>query len=177
MPALVREATDADVAAITAIYGEEVANGTATFEMVPPDAAEMGRRLGALRDGGYPYFVAVERGGTGVLGFAYAGPYRDRPAYRNTVEDSIYLAGRARGRGIGGLLLARLIEEANAGQFRQMVAVIGGSDNVASIRLHKAAGFDHVGTLKDVGFKHGRWLDTVIMQRQLGAGSGEPPTR
>ena len=170
-----RAAVAADVPAITEIYAEQVINGTATFEVVPPDAAEMARRLTALVEAGYPYFVA-EQGGE-IIGYSHAGPYRPRPAYRNTVEDSVYLAQSARAQGIGGLLLRLLIEECTARGFRQMIAVIGDSQNVASIRLHKAAGFALAGTLKDVGYKHGRWLDSVLMQLTLGAGNGRPPDR
>ena len=172
---VIRPATAADLPFITEIYAEAVAVGTATFEVVPPDEAEMRARFTRLTAGGFPY-VAAERAGT-VLGFGYAGLYRERPAYRHTVEDSIYLAVDARGQGIGGALLRRLIDDAAALGFRQMVAVIGDSANSASIRLHKAAGFELTGTLKDVGFKHGRWLDTVIMQRALGPGATMLPTR
>jgi L-amino acid N-acyltransferase YncA len=174
-PVVIRQATPADLAAITAIYAEAVRVGTASFETVPPDEAEMGRRLRHLIDGGHPYLVAEHDGK--VVGFAYAGPYRARAAYHSTVEDAVYLADGARGQGVGGALLGRLIEEAEARGFRQMIAVIGDSDNVASIRLHKAAGFETSGTLKDVGYKHERWLDTVIMQRALGAGSRTAPSR
>jgi phosphinothricin acetyltransferase len=170
-----RAATFDDIPVITEIYADAVATGSASFEIVPPDASEMAARMRALLDGGYPYFVS-ELAGT-VLGYGYAGPYRSRPAYRHTVEDSIYLAASARGQGVGGALLRRLIEESTARDFRQMVAVIGDSDNQASIRLHKAAGFAMVGTLKDVGYKHGRWLDSVFMQLTLGQGATEPPTR
>lgn len=170
-----RAAVAADVPAITEIYAEQVINGTATFEVVPPDAAEMARRLTALVEAGYPYFVA-EQGGE-IIGYSHAGPYRPRPAYRNTVEDSVYLAQSARAQGIGGRLLRLLIDECTARGFRQMIAVIGDSQNVASIRLHKAAGFALAGTLKDVGYKHGRWLDSVLMQLTLGAGNGRPPDR
>lgn len=170
-----RAAVAADVPAITEIYAEQVINDTATFEVVPPDAAEMARRLTALVEAGYPYFVA-EQGGE-IIGYSHAGPYRPRPAYRNTVEDSVYLAQSARAQGIGGRLLRLLIDECTARGFRQMIAVIGDSQNVASIRLHKAAGFALAGTLKDVGYKHGRWLDSVLMQLTLGAGNGRPPDR
>ena len=155
---VIRPATPADIPAITEIYAEAVAKGSATFEVVPPDAAEMSERFGRLRDGGFPYMVAEEGGR--ILGYGYAGPYRDRPAYRHTVEDSIYLDESARGQGIGGALLRRLIDDSTVRGFRQMVAVIGDSDNEASVRLHKAAGFALTGTLKNVGYKHGRWLDT-----------------
>lgn len=171
----IRPAAPADIPAITEIYADAVATGTASFEVVPPDVAEMTRRFEHRAADGFPTIVA-ERAGT-VLGYGYVGSYRDRPAYRHTVEDSIYLAADARGQGIGGALLRRLIDEATALGFRQMVAVIGDSTNAASVRLHKAAGFDLTGTLRDVGFKHGRWLDTVIMQRPLGPGATSAPTR
>ena len=172
---VIRPATEADLPAITEIYAEAVAVGTASFEVVPPDEAVMAARFTRLTAEGFPYVVAEL--GKKVLGYGYTGPYRDRPAYRHTVEDSIYLAVEARSQGIGGALLRRLIDEAAALGFRQMVAVIGDSANDASVRLHKAAGFELIGTLKDVGFKHGRWLDTVIMQRALGRGAGSQPTR
>ncbi|MBB3931905.1 phosphinothricin acetyltransferase [Kaistia hirudinis] len=171
----IRPVRDADLAAITAIYGLSVATGTASFELEPPDLDEMRRRRDTLLAGGFPYLVAEAE--EGILGYAYAGPYRPRPAYRATVEDSIYLAAAAQGRGIGRLLLAALIEAAEAGGFRQMVAVIGDSRHQASIRLHAALGFRLVGILENVGFKHGRWLDSVLMQRSLGSGAEEPPTR
>ncbi len=172
---IIRPTTAADIPAITEIYAEAVAVGTASFEVVPPDTAEITARFTRLAAEGYPYLTA-ERAGT-VLGYGYAGPYRPRPAYRHTVEDSVYLAVGARGQGIGGALLRRLIDDATVLGFRQMVAVIGDSANDASVRLHKAAGFTLTGTLKDVGFKHGRWLDTVIMQRPLGPGAATLPTR
>ena len=170
-----RPATPADIPVITAIYAESVVNATASFETVPPDEKEMARRLKELVKAGYPYLVA--EGGTPrrILGYGYAGAYRPRPAYRNTVEDSVYLAADARGQGIGGVLLRQIIDICADKGFRQMVAIITGSDDQASIRLHRAAGFVEVGTLKNVGFKHGRWLDTVIMQRALGPGSTTPP--
>ena len=170
-----RPAGEGDIAAITAIYAEQVLYGTATFEIVPPEEAEIARRMAALVDAGYPYFVA-ERDGR-VLGYGYAGPYHSRPAYRNTVEDSIYLAPEARGQGIGGMLLRLLIDECAARRFRQIVAVIGDSQNMASTRLHHAAGFTLVGTLKSVGFKHGRWLNCVMMQLAVGAGDLSDPDR
>lgn len=172
---VIRAATGADLPAITEIYAEAVAVGTASFEVVPPDEAEMRRRFTHLTAEGYPYLAAEEAGR--VLGYGYVGPYRNRPAYRHTVENSIYLAVDARSKGIGGALLRRLLDEATVLGFRQMVAVIGDSANEASVRLHKAAGFELVGTLRNVGFKHGRWLDTVIMQRALGRGADAPPTR
>jgi L-amino acid N-acyltransferase YncA len=168
-----RPAEPADIPSITAIYAQSVANETASFEVVPPDEAEMARRLAALVAEGYPYFVAEDAGS--ILGFGYAGPYRQRAAYRNTVEDSIYLAEDARGRGIGGVLLRKLIDASAARGYRQMIAVIGDSDHTASIRLHRAAGFVMAGTLRNVGFKHGRWLDSVLMQLTIGAGAEAEP--
>jgi phosphinothricin acetyltransferase len=170
-----RPATFADVPAIAAIYEEAVLKGTATFEIEPPDAAEMERRMKALFEGGFPYFVA-EAGGV-VLGYGYAGRYRERIAYRNTVEDSIYLVPEARGKGIGAALLKALVDECERLDFRQIVAVIGDSANEPSIRVHRSAGFDLVGTFRHVGFKHGRWLDTVLMQKTLGTGGATPPSR
>jgi phosphinothricin acetyltransferase len=175
MTVTTRAATLADIAAITAIYAEQVLYGTATFELAPPDEAEMVRRMDALLAAGYPYVVA-ERDGK-VLGYAYAGEYRSRPAYRHTVEDSIYLATDARGQGVGGLLLRVLIEQSTALGFRQMIAVIGDSQNMASIRVHRAAGFAEVGVLRSAGHKFGRWLDVVLMQRTLGQGDRTLPER
>jgi len=162
-----------DLAAITRIYADAVRHGTASFEIDPPDQDEMMRRFAALRDGGFPYLVAQEAGT--VVGYAYAGPYRARPAYRFTVEDSIYLAATARRRGIGRALLDRLIEDAERCGFRQMIAVIGDSDQPASIALHAAAGFRLIGTFEAVGYKLDRWLDSVLMQRPLGDGATTVP--
>jgi len=169
----VRPATPADVPAIAAIYGHSVINATASFEVVPPEESEMARRMKILTDGGFPYLV-VEREGE-VLGYGYAGPYHARAGYRNTVEDTIYLAEKARGQGVGGFLLRSLIDAATQLGFRQMIAVIGDSNHHASIRLHRAAGFEQVGLLKDAGYKHGQWLDVVLMQRVLGPGASVPP--
>ena len=165
---IIRSCEPADVPEIASIYRHAVATGTASFELTPPDDDEMARRRTALFDGGYPYLVAVEGGR--VLGYAYAGPYRPRPAYLSTVENSVYVAEAARGHGVAKRLLSELIAEAARREFRQMVAVIGDSANIASIRLHEAAGFSHTGVLRSVGWKHGRWLDTVLMQRALGVG-------
>ncbi|KMO37432.1 GCN5 family acetyltransferase [Methylobacterium variabile] len=170
---VLRPCTDEDLAAVTAIYAHAVATGRASFELAPPGEAEMRQRRAALVAGGYPYLVA-ERDGA-VVAYAYAGPYRTRPAYRNTVETSVYVSPDMAGRGLGRRLLERLIAEATASGFRQMVAVIGDSDNAASIGLHAALGFHHVGVLRAVGWKHGTWLDTVLMQRALGPGDGVPP--
>lgn len=171
---LIRAATIGDLPAITAIYGAAVQAGTSSFELEPPSLEEMTRRHAVLAGGGHPYLVAVSDAGA-VAGYAYAGPYRPRPAYAATVEDSIYIAAEARGCGIGRQLLAALIGAATDAGFRQMIAVIGDSANKASVALHLGLGFRLVGTFADVGFKHGRWLDTVLMQRVLGPGAKTPP--
>ena len=163
----VRPAGPADIAAITRIYADAVTHGTATFEIEPPDETEMARRQQALLTKNFPYFVADYAGS--VAGYAYAGPYHPRVAYRWSVEDSIYVATDFQHRGIGRLLLARLIADAETLGFRQMIGVIGDSANAASIALHAACGFRLLGTLQSVGFKHGRWLDAVLMQRPLGS--------
>ena len=169
----IRPATPADIPAITAIYGHAVKHGTATFEIEAPGEAEMCDRLRVLSDGGFPYLVAEVDGA--VRGYAYAGPYRTRIAYRHTLEDSIYIAPDLHGRGIGRTLIERLLADATARGFRQMIAVIGDSGQLASIALHRAAGFGMVGTFEAVGFKFGRWLDTVLMQRPLGPGAQTTP--
>lgn len=169
----IRAATAVDIVAIAAIYRPAVLHGTASFEIDPPDDAEMARRFAAITDSGFPYLVAENQGG--VVGYAYANAFRPRPAYRFTVEDSIYVAPEAKGKGIGRSLLDRLIEITTAAGFRQMIAVIGDSAQVPSIQLHRRAGFQFAGTYHAVGFKHGRWLDTVLMQRALGAGDTLPP--
>lgn len=171
----IRPAESADVAAIAAIYRHHVLHGSASFETEPPTVGEMERRRAALTAGGYPYLVAAD--GNAILGYAYAGPYRPRAAYRNTVENSIYLRPDAAGRGLGGKLLATLIAETEARGFRQMVAVVGDSENVASVRLHERHGFRLVGVLRAVGHKHGRWLDSVVLQRALGSGDEAEPVR
>lgn len=172
---IIRPAAAADIPAIAAIYGEAVRNGTGTFEIDPPDEAEMLRRFHALEDSGHPYLVGAFDGV--VAGYAYAGPYRARVAYRYSVEDSIYIAPSARRRGLGRALLAGLIAESEQRGFRQMLAVIGDSDNLASIRVHTDAGFAMVGTFTAAGYKFGRWLDAVLMQRPLGPGDSRPPDR
>ena len=169
----IRPANAADLPLVTGIYAHAVLYGTATFELIPPDLAEMTRRFDALKHGGFPYFVAVLDGR--VIGYAYAGPYRPRSAYRYTVEDSIYLAPAATGRGIGSRLLAAVIEGATRAGKRQMLAVIGDSANTASIALHRRLGFTSVGTFQSVGFKFQRWVDSVLMQRALGQGDGTAP--
>lgn len=173
LPLTIRPSEPADVDAITAIYGWNVRHGTGTFELDPPDAAETARRRADVLAQGLPWLVA-EAGGT-VVGYAYASRFRPRPAYRFSLEDSIYLAPEARGRGIGRVLLAELIARCQARGARQMFAVIGDSANVASIGVHRALGFTPVGLLCDAGWKFERWLDVVMMQRALGHGATVPP--
>jgi L-amino acid N-acyltransferase YncA len=169
----IRPATEADLPSVTDIYEHAVRFGTATFELIPPDLTEMTRRFEALIDGGFPYLVAVldDR----VAGYAYAGPYRPRPAYRFTVENSVYLQPAIHRRGIGLLLMQRLIAECEARGYRQMIAVIGDSANAGSIGVHTKTGFQMIGTHPSVGLKFGRWLDTVMMQRALGEGATTVP--
>jgi L-amino acid N-acyltransferase YncA len=169
----IRPAAAADLPAITEIYEHAVRYGTATFELIPPDLAEMTRRFEVLMDGGFPYLVAALEGG--VVGYAYAGAYRPRPAYRFTVENSVYLQPAIHRRGIGMQLLQRLIAESEQRGFRQMIAVIGDSANAGSIGVHTRCGFQMIGTHPAVGFKFSRWLDTVMMQRALGEGAKTLP--
>jgi phosphinothricin acetyltransferase len=169
----IRPAELADLQAITRIYAHAVLHGTASFEFEPPDEAQMTRRYQTLLAGGYPYLVAENEGA--IAGYAFAGPYRPRPAYHWSVEDSVYVAPQAQRRGVGCMLLAQLIVAAEARGFRQMIAVIGDSAQTPSIALHEAAGFRSVGILQAVGFKFGRWLDSVLMQRALGHGTATPP--
>jgi phosphinothricin acetyltransferase len=170
----IRPATPADIPSITRLYAEAVAHGTATFELEPPGEAEMAARLRQIDAGGYPYLTA-EAGGA-FAGYAYAAAYRLRPAYRFTVENSVYVPPSVQRRGVGLALLDALIAECSRRGFRQMIAVIGDSPTQkASVALHKAAGFRVIGALDDVGFKHGRWLDTLLMQRALGDGAAAPP--
>ena len=170
---IIRDATEHDVPAIQRIYGHHVLTGTASFEEVPPTEAEMAARRENVLRLGLPYLVADDDGA--VLGHAYATAYRPRPAYRHTVEDSVYGTTGQHGRGIGRALLAALIARCEAGPWRQMIAVIGDSGNAGSIALHQRLGFHRVGALTNVGFKHGRWLDSVLMQRALGPGATTPP--
>jgi L-amino acid N-acyltransferase YncA len=169
----IRPTVAADLPFITAIYDRAVRFGTATFELIPPDLAEMTRRFDALMDGGFPYLVAALEGR--VIGYAYAGAYRPRPAYRFTVENSVYLEPAIHRRGIGLQLLQRLIAESESRGYRQMIAVIGDSANAGSIGVHTRCGFQMIGTHPNVGFKFGRWLDTVMMQLPLGDGAGTLP--
>jgi L-amino acid N-acyltransferase YncA len=173
MSPLIRPTLASDIPAITRIYAHAVRLGTATFELEPPDEVEMLRRFEKLRAGAFPYIVAEVDGA--VAGYAYAGAFRERPAYRFTVEDSIYIAPEMHRRGIGRALLAQLITESEAAGFRQMIAVIGDSGQTASIAVHRACGFHDVGIFEAVGFKFGRWLDTVQMQRALGEGATTTP--
>lgn len=173
MTFLLRDALLTDLPAITAIYRESVENGVASYELEPPNLDDMTGRFTTLTERGYPYVVA--QGATGeVLGYAYAGPYRTRPAYRWTVENSVYLSPGQRGKGIGRALLGDLIERCRALGFRQMVAVVGGA-HPPSVALHERLGFTRVGTIRATGFKHGRWLDTALLQLALGEGSDTEP--
>lgn len=167
-----RAATSLDIPVIRDIYADHVLHGTASFEIEPPSLEEMHRRHEAVISAGLPYLVA-ERAGE-VVGYAYATPYRPRPAYRHTIEDSVYVRADQAGLGIGRALLEVLIAQVEQGDWRQMVAVIGNSENRASIALHERLGFRLVGVFESVGFKHGRWLDTVLMQRRLGEGDRTP---
>ena len=170
---VVRDARPADFADVQRIYAPHVLHGLATFEEEVPSAAELQARRAAVMQAGLPYLVAEAEGE--VLGYAYATAYRPRPAYRHTVEDSVYVREGLAGRGIGRALLTALILRCEAGPWRQMIAVIGNSGNDGSIGLHRALGFRPVGTLRAVGFKLGRWVDTVLMQRELGVGAATSP--
>ncbi len=170
---VVRDAGERDVPRITAIYAHHVLTGLATFEVVPPEDAEMARRRENVLGWALPYFVAEDA--SGVLGYAYAAPYRTRAGYRYTVEDSIYVDPAAVGRGVGRRLLERLVDACVACGCRQMIAVIGDTDNSASIGLHEACGFARVGMLPSTGFKFGRWVDSVLMQRGLADADRSPP--
>jgi L-amino acid N-acyltransferase YncA len=176
----IRSARPADLITITEIYRDAVLHGTATYEIDPPDLQEMTRRFHAITSDGFPYIVAELDGA--VVGYAYASYFRTRPAYWWSVEDSIYIAPEAKGKGLGKTLLHQLIKDCTALGFRQFIAVIGdGHDTSASVRLHASAGFTHSGTIRGSGFKHGRWLDTVLMQLDMNGGAetlpGEPPLR
>jgi phosphinothricin acetyltransferase len=170
---VIRASRDDDVAAIAAIYAHHVLHGIASFEETPPSVEEMARRRGAVVTGGFPYLVA-ERDGN-VVGYCYAGAYRPRIGYRFTVEDSIYIDPGAVGRGIGRALLTEVIERVTRQGYRQMIAVIGGSETLPSIRLHAGLGFAQIGVFPAVGFKFGRWIDSVYVQRALGPGETTLP--
>ncbi|KAK9310934.1 GNAT family N-acetyltransferase [Lipomyces starkeyi] len=170
----IRPAEDADLIAITSIYGHHVQFGTASFETDSPTLDEMRERRAQLLQQGFPYLVVEEDGR--VVGYAYASAYRQRAAYRDTVQNSVYLHPDSTKKGIGSRLLATLIKTCEQAGYRQMVAIVGDSGNIASIRLHESQGFKLVGTLRSVGYKHGRWLDTTLLQRPLGFADSEPPT-
>ena len=170
---MIRPSREDDIAKITAIYGYHVLHGLASFEEVPPDIDELASRRRDILARGLPYLVAERLGR--VLGYCYAGPYRTRSAYRFAVEDSIYVDEAEVGRGLGRALLATLLDRCAELGYRQMVAVIGGSETWPSIRLHAALGFTRVGLLPAVGFKFGSWVDIVLMQRALGPGETVPP--
>ncbi|HWI28107.1 MAG TPA: GNAT family N-acetyltransferase [Stellaceae bacterium] len=170
----VRASAESDLPAITAIYAHHVRFGLGSFEEMPPDAAEMERRRAEVLRRGLPYLVAEGPAGA-VQGYAYAAPYRARSAYRYSLEDSIYVAPAAERRGIGRALLGELVERCAALGYRQLIAVIGDSGNLGSIGLHERMGFRRVGLLPAAGFKHGRWVDSVLMQRELGDGAATPP--
>jgi len=169
----IRSARPADIPAITRIYAHAVEHGTASFELDPPDEAEMARRMDELMSGNFPYLVAELDGA--LAGYAYAGPYRARPAYRFTVENSVYVAPASYRRGVGRALMDELIKAATERGFRLMIAVIGDSKQAASIGLHEATGFQHVGVFANIGYKFDRWLDSALMQRALGPGATTPP--
>ncbi len=173
MTVAIRPATFADIPAITRIYAHAVEHGTASFELTPPDQAEMARRMQAVLDGKFPYLAAEVDGA--FAGYAYASSYRARPAYRFTVENSVYVAPDMHRRGIGKVLLQALIDACTVLGFRQMIAVIGDSDQAASIAVHRACGFEDAGNLRNIGWKFGRWLDTPLMQLTLGPGATISP--
>jgi L-amino acid N-acyltransferase YncA len=163
---IVRDSFDADVAAIQRIYSHHVLHGTASFEEVPPSIEEMAVRRASVLELGLPYLTAELNGD--IVGYSYATSYRSRPAYRYTIEDTVYVAEGLSGKGIGTAVLTRLIARCEAGPWRQMIAVIGDSGNAGSISLHRTLGFRPVGTLQSVGFKFGRWVHSILMQRPLG---------
>ncbi len=169
----VRNATIADLEAVQAIYAYHVRHGLASFEEIPPDLAEMERRFRDITDRGLPYLVAELDGA--ARGYAYAGRYRTRPAYRYTLEDTVYVGPAYQGRGLGSALLAELVARCEGLGYRRMVAVIGDSANHASIRLHERLGFRTCGVIPSVGFKFGRWVDSVLMESPLGPGDTSLP--
>jgi L-amino acid N-acyltransferase YncA len=170
---IIREATASDLPAITAIYAHHVLTGTGTFEETPPDEAEMAARLAKVQGAGCAWLVAEHEGV--ITGYGYYAQIRDRSAYRFTAEDSIYVRQDVRGMGVGKALVLALLEHATARGFRQMIAVIGDSENVGSIGLHSSLGFRQIGTMKSVGLKFGQWVDVVTMQRALGEGDQSLP--
>jgi L-amino acid N-acyltransferase YncA len=171
---VIRTAALSDVPAIAAIYRHAVLHGTASFELDPPDEAEMRARMQAVLEPGYPYIVAETEDGR-IAGYAYANAFRTRPAYRWVVENSVYIDPAMQGRGIGKALMIELLKRAETSGFRQMIAVIGGAGHKASIHLHESLGFEPIGVFKGSGFKFGQWLDTVLMQKALNGGDETLP--
>jgi phosphinothricin acetyltransferase len=169
----IRAAVPADVAELQTIYAHHVLHGTGTFEEAPPSVEEMAARFASVATRGWSWLVAADA--TGVVGYAYYQQFRDRSAYRFTAEDSVYVRHDVRGQGVGKRLVRRLLEDADAQGFRQMIAVIGDAENVGSIGVHASLGFQRIGVLRGVGLKFGRWLDAVYMQRALGLGDAAPP--
>ena len=169
----IRNVQAADISAITKIYAHAVENGTASFELIAPGVAEMQERYEAIIAGGFPYIVALLK--NKVVGYAYVSSFRPRPAYRWSVENSVYIAPEAQGLGVGKALLSHLIEECESKGYRQMLAVIGGAEHQASIQLHHSLGFEMAGHMIGVGWKHGKWNDSIVMQRALGMGVKLPP--
>jgi len=161
----IRQSKDADIEAITEIYSKEVLNGLASFELQAPDVREMAQRRERILQAGYPYLVATIE--NKVVGYAYAGPYRTRPAYQYTAENSVYVATNMRRSGVGRALLNELTGICEKGNWRTMIAIIGDTNNTGSIALHEAAGFKHVGTIEATGYKHNQWVDTVVMYKTL----------
>ncbi len=170
---LIRPSRDGDLDAITAIYAHHVLHGTGTFEIDPPSRSDMAARRTEVLSRNLPWLVAEQDGK--VLGFAYANWFKPRPAYRFSAEDSVYVAEAARGSGIGRALLLALMEQAEATGVRQLMAVVGDSANTGSIKLHQSLGFEHIGLMRSVGWKHGAWRDIVLMQRPLGSGDAQSP--
>lgn len=171
--ARIRQATPDDIPQIQQIYAHHVLSSTTTFEEIPPTEAEMAQRMQAVQNQGLPWLVAEHE--DRIIGYCYAAPYRPRPAYRYTIEDSIYLADGESGKGIGHDLLSALLEHCEQGPWRQIIAVIAGTQNQSSIALHRKLGFAHVGTQPETGYKFGQWIDVVFMQRALGPGGSTPP--
>lgn len=171
----IRPSTDADVVAITAIYSHHVLNGTGTFENIPPGAEDMAARRADVLAKSLPYLIVEDE--AGLLGFAYCNWFKPRPAYRFSAEDSIYLAERAKGKGLGRLLLQELMGQAERAGVRKLIAVIGDSANAGSIGVHRACGFSHVGVLSNCGWKFERWLDVVLMECALGMGATTAPAQ
>jgi len=171
----IRPSTDTDIAAIAAIYAHHVLTGTGTFEITPPTVEDMTLRRADVLSKSLPYLVIEDA--EGVAGFAYCNWFKPRPAYRFSAEDSIYLAERASGKGLGRLLLQELMAQAERAGVRKFIAVIGDSDNLGSIGVHRSCGFSHVGVLSSCGWKFERWLDVVLMERALGMGAATPPAQ